>query len=121
MPFRGRRNPPRVRRVKQPGEYINPPQQHIDKGFDPFMRSPAWKAFRARVALERGEVCEGKEHDPKFSRRVNVELDHIVELVDGGAPLDRDNVRFLCKSCHKKKTNQQKSRRNEREYWEQQS
>ena len=31
-------------------------------------------------------------------------VDHIVELKDGGAPLDRSNVRLLCASHHTAKT-----------------
>jgi 5-methylcytosine-specific restriction endonuclease McrA len=111
--------PPSTRTARQQqGDFINPPQQHIDKGFDAFMSSPAWKRFRAQVAAERGERCQDKEHDDTKSRTANVELDHIVELADGGAALDRSNVMFRCHSCHVRKTIREKSDRSEREYWE---
>ena len=114
----GRRTPRRSRRQPQVGGFINPAQGHNDIGFDSFMRSSAWKRFRAQVAAERGVVCEDKEHDPKRSRTANVELDHIVELADGGEPLSRSNVMFRCRSCHVAKTNREKAERSEREYWE---
>lgn len=36
-------------------------------------------------------------------------LDHIIELKDGGAPFDEDNVQSLCHRHHNKKTAQVKS------------
>jgi 5-methylcytosine-specific restriction endonuclease McrA len=49
---------------------------------------------------------------------INIDLDHIVELQDGGAKLDRANVLQRCRSCHVRKTALAKSQRAEREYWE---
>lgn len=61
--------------------------------------SKEWKALRAEVMAERGRRCaqcgqtEGRMH-----------CDHIIELRDGGAPLDKANVQVLCHVCHCKKT-----------------
>jgi 5-methylcytosine-specific restriction enzyme A len=30
--------------------------------------------------------------------------DHIIELKDGGAPLDPSNIMLLCPTCHARKT-----------------
>jgi 5-methylcytosine-specific restriction enzyme A len=38
-------------------------------------------------------------------------VDHIVELKDGGAPLDRSNLWLLCGSCHSLKTAGERARR----------
>ena len=69
------------------------------KAFDPFYSTSAWKRLRAEVIAERGRGCEdcGKT-DPKMY------CDHIVERQDGGAPLDKSNLRILCASCHTSKT-----------------
>jgi len=104
-------------RRKNADNFINPRRAHVDRGFDGFYRSSAWIKFRQQIAIERGAVCEDKEHEANRSRNAGVELDHIVELVDGGAPLDRSNVMFRCRSCHVRKTQQAKRDRNEREYW----
>jgi len=109
---------PKPKRSTNLENYINPGRGHVDRGFDDFYRSSAWRRFRQLIAIERGEVCEDKEHDDRRSRTAGVELDHIVELADGGAALDRSNVMFRCRSCHVRKTQQAKRDRNEREYWE---
>jgi len=33
-----------------------------------------------------------------------VEIDHIVPLSEGGAPLDRENLQGLCREHHREKT-----------------
>jgi 5-methylcytosine-specific restriction protein A len=57
-----------------------------------------------------GEVCEDKEHDETTPRDTKCELDHIVELRDGGQPFAESNVVFRCRSCHGRKTD--RARRN---------
>ena len=64
-----------------------------------FYGSADWKALRRAVIAERGKRCE---RCSKEGGRVY--LDHIVELRDGGAKLDRANVQVLCGSCHTAKT-----------------
>lgn len=39
-------------------------------------------------------------------------VDHIIEIKDGGAKLDPANVWTLCGSCHVKKTNRERDKRN---------
>ena len=109
---------PKPKRKTNSDNYINPSCGHVDRGFDQFYRSSQWRRFRELIAKERGTVCQDNEHEAGKSRVAGVELDHIVELADGGAPLDRANVMFRCRSCHVRKTNRVKAERSEREFWE---
>jgi 5-methylcytosine-specific restriction enzyme A len=104
---------PRRRGRIPPGGYINAPNRM--RG-DPFYQTAVWRKFRDAVVAERGLRCEDKEHPP--GKRVEqVDLDHIRELKDGGAPLDRSNVLMRCRGCHMRKTAQAAADRDERAYW----
>ena len=71
------------------------------KTAEPFYASQGWRALMARLLAERGRRCE----EPACGRSgTRIFGDHIVELQDGGAPLDPANVRLLCGSCHTAKT-----------------
>ncbi len=81
------------------------------KTTNPFYLSPEWRALVAEIIRERGARCE----DPacRFPGRTGIRVfgDHIVELADGGAPLDKTNVMLRCGSCHTHKTNAERARR----------
>jgi 5-methylcytosine-specific restriction enzyme A len=81
------------------------------KTANPFYRTSEWRALVAQIILERGARCE----DPRcsFPDRVGIRLfgDHIIELADGGAPLDKANVMLRCGSCHTRKTNVERVKR----------
>ena len=68
---------------------------------DRFYSSAAWIALRDRVRREAGGRCQAPSCG-HAERRMFV--DHIVELKDGGAPLERTNVWLLCASHHSLKT-----------------
>jgi len=71
---------------------------------DPFYLSSAWRALVNQVVAERGKRCEDplcKRVDRRASR---VFADHVIELQDGGAPLDKANLLLRCGSCHTRKT-----------------
>ena len=57
--------------------------------------SKSWRALLARLHAERGSICEQ-------CGGMNCEIfgEHIVELKDGGAPLDERNIILLCGSCY---------------------
>lgn len=74
------------------------------KKAEPFYLSPAWRALIDDIKAERGERCEDPAHDPTRSRACRCIGDHIVELRDGGAPLDRRNIMLRCWPCHGRKT-----------------
>lgn len=69
------------------------------KTTDPFYGSSEWKALRSAVVQERGRQCQDCG-----SVTGRVYVDHVRELKDGGAPLDRSNLRIRCASCHVEKT-----------------
>ena len=70
-----------------------------DKRADPFYLSPEWRKLMAQIIAERGRRCEdcGRTNTRIFG-------DHVHELKDGGAQLDKRNVRLRCGSCHTRKT-----------------
>lgn len=79
---------------------------------DPFYLSGEWRAFVDRLKGERfGSARNARCEDPKCKhperRDAMVSGDHIIELKDGGAPLDPRNVLFRCGSCHTRKTLEQ--------------
>jgi len=101
-----RTQPDRVRSVDT--RRVQPPA----KTADPFYLSPEWRKLMADIIAERGRICEdphcdGKTHHPGM----RVFGDHIVELRDGGAPLDKRNVRLLCGAAHTRKTAQARAAR----------
>jgi len=78
------------------------------KQTDAFYVSKAWRRFRTYyMALH--PLCEQCESIQLYIP--SVICDHIIELKDGGAPLDEANVQALCASCHNKKTASEKNKR----------
>jgi 5-methylcytosine-specific restriction endonuclease McrA len=60
-----------------------------------------WDAARSYVLKRDRYTCQG------CRRRMyahDLEVDHILELALGGAPLAYENLQTLCKPCHRKKT-----------------
>ncbi len=78
---------------------------------DSFYSSPAWIALRDRVRREAGGRCQVAGCG-RIERGMIV--DHIVELKDGGAPLDRSNARLMCRSHHNQKTVTERAKRTAR-------
>lgn len=81
------------------------------KRADGFYTSLEWRALMKEIKAERPNCCErcGRTGTRLFG-------DHVVELKDGGAPLDKRNVQLLCGSCHTAKTAQERAKRNAVEY-----
>ena len=78
---------------------------------DSFYSSPAWIALRDRVRREAGGRCQVPGCGRAEWRMI---VDHIVELKDGGAPLDRSNARLMCRSHHNQKTIAERAKRTAR-------
>ena len=76
---------------------------------DPFYSSAAWIELRGRVRREARGRCQVQG----CTQRGAI-VDHIVELKDGGAPLERTNVWLLCASHHSLKTVAERARRTAR-------
>ena len=56
-----------------------------------FYGTSAWQTMRKEVVEERGYRCEDCGTVPS-----RIYCDHVVELKDGGAPLDKTNIRLRC-------------------------
>ncbi len=69
------------------------------KRADQFYLSQEWRELIARLIRQRGRRCEACPQ-----RDCRLIGDHVVELQDGGAPLDPANVQLLCQPCHNRKT-----------------
>lgn len=63
--------------------------------------SAAWRYLRDLVKREE-PICRRCGVSPTY------DVDHIVSIEDGGAPLDRSNLQGLCRRCHKIKTHEDK-------------
>ncbi len=73
----------------------------------PFYSSPEWRALMKALIAKRGRRCEKtacRRACDSDGHAVRIFGDHIIELRDGGAPLDPDNVMLLCGACHARKT-----------------
>lgn len=98
------------------GVKLGPPRRVkvrvAEKRAAPFYLSPEWQSLMHSLIAERGRRCEDPEHDPaRPSTGMRVFGDHVVELADGGAPLDARNILLRCGSCHTRKTAAARARR----------
>lgn len=73
-----------------------PRRKTAERGYD-----ADWRKLRLLYLCEH-PLCE--EHERKGEVRASVEVDHKVPISRGGGRLDWDNLRALCKSCHSRKT-----------------
>ncbi len=76
----------------------------------PFYKTQEWVQLVARIVRKRGRRCE----NPECAREVTLTrifADHIIEIKDGGALLDENNIELLCGSCHVTKTLQMRKER----------
>jgi hypothetical protein len=72
---------------------------------DAFYSSAEWRALVRDLIATRGPRCE----DPQCTTQnrgadQRIYGDHVIELKDGGAPLDAGNVMLRCAPCHGRKT-----------------
>lgn len=71
----------------------------------PFYHSSEWRALVREVKAERGNWCE------QCGSTQRIIADHVKEIRDGGAMLDKGNVKLLCQRCHQRKTAMEQARR----------
>lgn len=86
---------------------VKPPPKKGDAIYD----DPEWRRLRDQVRREAGGRCQ-REGCPARGRYV----DHIIEIKDGGPPLDRSNLELLCPSHHQIKTAAARAERARRVY-----
>lgn len=84
-------------------------EHHHDERGKNIYNTPTWKRYRkAQLLLQ--PLCQ---HCLTFGVSTLAQLvDHIVEIEDGGAIYDLDNLQSLCKTHHNIKTGKEKSKRN---------
>ncbi len=75
---------------------------------NPLYLTPAYSVWRMAVVKRAGYRCEAKDNNgircSKAAPQHRMFADHIVELKDGGAPLDSSNGQCLCGAHHTTKT-----------------
>lgn len=84
------------------------------KQVDPFYVSSDYRAWREHVIARAGRRCEAVDNGVRCAKaepRHRLFADHVVELRDGGAPLDPANGRCLCGHHHTLKTARAKTTR----------
>lgn len=90
-----------------PPLYASPPPRALPapKVAGQFYRSREWRELVGRIKRERGARCQrcGSTH--------RVIGDHVIEIRDGGAPLDPSNIELLCQAHHNGKTAEAARRR----------
>lgn len=60
-----------------------------------------WIEIRKQILIEEDFTCRSCH---KKLEETELEIDHIIEIADGGDKQDRKNLEVLCKYCHKWKT-----------------
>lgn len=81
---------------------VRPPPKVADS----FYMSKEWIALRDQVRREAHWMCQV----PGCKQRGHI-VDHIVEIKDGGAKLDRANLMLKCASHHSAKTAAERAKR----------
>src|SRR6266446_3996854 len=76
----------------------------------PFYKTQEWTQLVARVIRTRGRRCENPTC-PREGVLTRIFADHIIEIRDGGALFDENNIQLLCGSCHTTKTLQMRKER----------
>ena len=102
-------------RLRTIGCKLKPPQRvkirQPEKRVDSFYNSHEWRALIDGIIRQRGRYCQDPQHDRTKPRTGRIYGDHVVELKDGGAPLDPANIFLRCASCHTKKTMIERAKR----------
>lgn len=86
------------------------------KQADSFYTSPEWRALMEAIIRERfgsrdNARCEDPQCRTPYRRGIRIFGDHIREVKDGGALLDKANVLCRCGACHSRKTAEQRAAR----------
>lgn len=72
---------------------------------------PRWKPLRQQALIRDGNQCRDPNHKQGVALSDVLDVDHIKEIEDGGAPFTLSNLLTRCRSCHKIKTKKAKDAR----------
>lgn len=82
-----------------------------EKVVESFYASSAWKQLMAQIIDERGRRCEDANCERPLGPWGRIYGDHIIEIKDGGHPLDKSNIMLRCAPCHGAKTAEERRKR----------
>jgi len=68
---------------------------------DEFNRNNSWYWIRKDVLKRDRYTCSICK---KRLKKIFLDVDHIIPIKMGGNPIDKKNLRLLCKECHKEKS-----------------
>ena len=80
---------------------------------DPRYNTQRWKNLRARVVAMYGRQCAVSGCSSDMTKPRMTHVDHIVEIQDGGAFWDINNLRVVCYPHHSSKSLDVAARRRE--------
>lgn len=83
---------------------------------EPFYSSAPWRSLMADILSERGRRCEDPDCPTPKGPWKRIYGDHIAEIKDGGALLDKKNIMLRCPHCHTVKTNVERNKRMSQNY-----
>jgi 5-methylcytosine-specific restriction protein A len=86
---------------------LKPPEKKADS----FYSSPEWRSLMKQILKERTRRCQDPDCTTPRNVWGKIYGDHIVELKDGGAPLDPNNILLRCAPCHARKTLEERRKR----------
>lgn len=92
-------------------QYVRKYEHHYDNKGKNIYNNPRWKKLSKAYRLL-NPLCE---RCTKLGNTTLAQMvDHIVEIEDGGAMWDRNNLQALCNPCHNTKTGLEKRKRNKK-------
>jgi 5-methylcytosine-specific restriction protein A len=105
-------NPPRLSLLRSRVQMASQRLQPRPKTAAPVYTSPEWRSLIAAIIRERGRHCEDPRcQTPNRGAGQRIFGDHVVELQDGGALLDPNNIMLRCSPCHGRKTVAERNKR----------
>lgn len=82
---------------------------------EPYYLTPEHRAWRAQVLARAGGRCQAVDRYGHRCSKAEPEhrifADHVIEIRDGGRPLDLNNGQALCFSHHERKSAAERARR----------
>ena len=62
--------------------------------------TPLWRKLRAQILIRDGWTCQGRCKELGRTS-AGSEVHHLLPIREGGEPFDPDNLRLLCRDCHR--------------------